>query len=99
MSVVRIENWAVVVIGENPWIPPEAQDRGLHGNVYGHPDFPEGESVTTSRIDSAREVGEEAFVHTASGREYRLGAIDQEWERRYPNARQRFLNFMPRSIK
>jgi hypothetical protein len=40
ISVVRIENWQVVRFGS---------DR-LHGQVYNHPRFKDGEFVTTSPI-------------------------------------------------
>ena len=90
--MIRIEKWAVVVIGDDPYTPPEAQLRGLHGNVHGHPDFPEGESITTSAIVKVDKAGDDVIVTTASKREYVLGEIDPEWERRYPDAKARFVN-------
>jgi hypothetical protein len=59
---VRIENWEVVTI---PW----QSKQYLHGEVYGHPQFPDGHTVTTSRVI---DLSDEMAV-TKSGTVYRLG--------------------------
>jgi hypothetical protein len=88
---VRIENWCVTPLGRSPYTPPECEAHGLGGNVYGHPDFEDGASVTTTEGVSVRVEGDNAIVTTRSGREYLLGQIDPEYERQFPNARSRLI--------
>jgi hypothetical protein len=59
---VRIENWEVVTL---PW----QSKQYLHGEVYGHPHFSDGHTVTTSRLI---DLSDETAV-TKSGTVYRLG--------------------------
>lgn len=93
MNIVRIENWKVVVRGDS-YIAPELMDQCLHGNVFGHPKKPDGSEVTTSAI-----VGWDAntrTVITKSGTHYLCGEIDPEYEKVYPDARQRMVNSLTR---
>lgn len=49
----RLENWSLGYVGEsedNTYLAPELAVCNLSGNVYGHPDFDEGEFIHTSRI-------------------------------------------------
>ena len=50
MQTARLENWAVVQGKSNPYMAPEAIPRCLRGEVYGHPDFTDGEKVTSSSL-------------------------------------------------
>jgi hypothetical protein len=84
---MRLENWSVVFSETDPYLAPELQKIALHGNVYGHPRFDDGSSVTTSTIKELR--GE--LIITNSGSEYELGEVDPEYEKRYPEARQRIF--------
>lgn len=61
--MVKIENWSVV----EGWRP----EGYLHGKVYGHPNFPDGKVVTTSRIEAS-----EGRVVTTYSRDYLLGEPD-----------------------
>jgi len=49
MQKAKLENWRVVGI-DDPYKAPEAISRSLQGEVYGHPDFTDGETVTSSTI-------------------------------------------------
>ena len=49
MQKAKLENWRVVGIGD-PYTAPEAMSRSLQGEVYGHPDFTDGETVTSSTL-------------------------------------------------
>lgn len=68
MNIVRIENWAVVNREDSPYIAPERRPIYLAGEVYGHPDFEDGESVTTSMVLSS-----EGRVVQCESRQYTLG--------------------------
>ncbi len=50
---VRIRNWAVVTKG-GPYQAPECCRSGILGDVYNHPEFPDGSKVRTSHIVSAK---------------------------------------------
>jgi len=71
----RLKNWSVV-FGSN-----------LHGIVFGHPKFENGTEITTSKIVGTRE----GLILTYSGSEYQLEDVDPEYEKAFPNARQRLL--------
>ncbi len=62
MSGIRIENWEIITL---PW----EKKHSLHGQVYGHPRVPDGNSVTTSIL---RDLREDTAV-TNSGTVYLLG--------------------------
>ena len=50
MQTAKLENWAVVQGKSNPYMAPEAIPRCLRGEVYGHPNFADGEMVTSSSL-------------------------------------------------
>ncbi len=62
----RLENWSVVV---------DFAGECLQGQVYNHPNFPEGYSVRTSAIKSSNG----RTVITASGSKYTLGNVDPNY--------------------
>jgi hypothetical protein len=83
---VRLENWSIVNLTNDPYKAPEQQKVGLHGRVFGHDRHAEGAEVSTSSIVSVLKP----VVKTKSGTEYILGEIDPEFEKAFPNAAQRF---------
>jgi len=84
---MRIENWAVVV--SDPYAAPEARRQKLQGEVFGHPRFPDGTTVTTSSIVGKNWKG---HVTTSSGSYYELGQVDPAYEEQFPGARDRLLD-------
>jgi len=58
---VRIKNWAVCT-DSNEYTAPEAVYCYLHGEIYGHPLYPDGKAVNTSYIKSS----EGRFITTKS---------------------------------
>lgn len=85
---MRIENWCVTSRPTNPYQPPELQGRHLHGKVYGHPHFPDGEELMTSRIALMYNANE---VVTKSGSVYELGEVDPAYEAQFPDAQKRLF--------
>lgn len=81
---VLMENWAVIEGGTE--LRPYGF--GLHGQVYGHERFPDGETVVTSQPAG---VTEDRCVVTYSGTKYRLGEPNPEYLELYPDARERLL--------
>lgn len=89
-TVIRIEDWGVVDLEpHNVYTPPECRAHGLHGKVFGHPNFPNECAVTSSAI-VGRNI-KNLTITTASGRIYKLGKPAEEYERLYPNALQRIF--------
>ena len=83
---MRIEGWSL--IGSfDPYQAPELQSVKLLGHVYGHPNHHDGKLVMTSNVTGI--VNED--IITSSGSRYALGAIDSEYSKRYPNAKERLL--------
>ena len=86
MREARLENWLVVNYGD-PYTPPELQIPRLHGSVFGHECFQDGESITTSRISGVN--GDYILTRNTA---YILGEIDPKYEERFPLARARLFN-------
>lgn len=89
--MVRIENWSIVEIAD-PYTAPEARSCALAGEIYGHPHFPDGKNIRTSRIIG---VSKEKEIVKCSSRDYVLGEIDPGYEKKYPGARDRILSTIP----
>lgn len=68
----RLRNWSIT--GRDPFAAPELGSY-LSGDVYDHPRFEDGHSVTTSRIESSK--GRE--VKTLSRTYILEGPPDPEW--------------------
>lgn len=85
----RLENWCVVVGEVNPYQPPEMCTQHLAGEVYGHPNFTDGEKITTSRIVLVERDGDRVVAVTGGGSRYLLGAVDPAYEAEFPNAKER----------
>lgn len=74
---MRLENWHFGITELDPYTPPECAGSVLGGEVYGHPNFNDGDKVTTSRLVEFDPKGKVAI--TASGSVYELGAPKKEW--------------------
>ena len=89
-----LENWSVCSAGDE-YTPPELMSPRLQGNVYGHPNFNrhyDGKHIVTSTPIGQRN----SKVITRSGTEYTLGKVDPEFEKQYPNSRERVFNSLPK---
>jgi len=91
--MVKMENWSLMLDTPplDPFKAPE-QHRPklrLQGNVYGHKDFPEGSFVTTSSIKEV-DHGKQT-VTTSSGSVYELGEPNPDYEKEFPNAKNRIF--------
>ena len=84
---VKIKNWSVIIKTTNPYQTPELGIQCLMGQVYGHPRFEDGTEVTTSSIAGV----EGDLIVTKSGMKYKLDMVNPEYERLYPNAKDRLL--------
>jgi hypothetical protein len=73
-TIVKLRKWAVVPGTNNPYTAPEARGLRLIGEVHGHPWRPDGEVVTTSRVEYA----DGRHVRTYSGTQYLLDGSPRE---------------------
>jgi hypothetical protein len=72
---IKLHNWSVIGSAVDTYKAPELQTKKLRGNVFGHPEFADGDSVKTStivKVDGRK-------IHTRSGSCYTLGRIDQKY--------------------
>lgn len=81
-DIFKLENWGLV------------EENKLHGQVYNHPNFENGSWVTTSRIVGVKNK----IVITYSGSHYDLGKVNDEYERLFPNAANRFFNRLTKTF-
>ena len=85
-----IENWALIVVLTSPYQAPELGTPCITGQVYGHPEFTDGTTITTSRIEGWDPVHKAVVTHSGSG--YMLGKVSAKYERQYPDALNRLIN-------
>jgi len=85
-KVYKLENWSIVF--KDPYQAPECRKSYLQGNIYGREDIEDGKFVTTSSIIKT----EDNLVYTKSGSLYELGEPNVEYEKLYPNAKERLFN-------
>ena len=78
----KLENWSVCQ--RNPY----STACYLAGNVYNHKSKPDGKEVVTSRVITI----ENGLIITSSGSKYELGDVDPNYEKEFPNAKERILN-------
>lgn len=73
---VRIENWELIFVPEdrNPYMAPELWPSRLGGEVYGHPDFEDGEWITSSII-----VDTNGYRVKTKSRVYCLGNVHEKY--------------------
>jgi hypothetical protein len=86
----QLKNWSFGVSGD-AYTPPEMMEPRLSGKVYNHPNptrHYDGKEIVTSRIVGKRK----GLVVTQSGSEYELLDVDPEYEKLYPNAKERLIN-------
>ena len=84
---MKLEHWSLVA--DDPYKAPELQRPSLRGEVYGNPNFDDGTIVITSTVMSVDVTTQSAT--TRSGSVYELGEVDPEWEKLFPNAKERFF--------
>ena len=86
---MKLEDWSITA-HKDPFRAPELTIQRLSGKIYGHPNYEDGDEITTSPISDSN--GDK--IVTESGSEYELGEVNQVYEALFPNARARlFANF------
>ena len=88
---MKLEQWGVVGIPSHPFEAPELWTQRLTGNTVGDTRRKDGTAVTTAPIEGKRN----GKVVTMSGSEWELGEVAEEYERLYPDARNRLMGSLP----
>ena len=81
---ILIEDWAIVFNSDN--------DPCLSGKVQNHPRFEKDKFVRTSRIVVRNK--KEKYIETYSGNKYKLGKVNEDYEKQYPNVLERIFNII-----
>lgn len=89
--MIRLKNWSVFSENDD-YLAPELRSYRLHGNVFGHPKFNDGDPVSTNNIVEIVDKRTHKEAKTQSGSVYELHKedVDPECERRYPDYYDRF---------
>ena len=69
-----MENWDLKPASTNPYLAPEQAGLVIHGAVYGHPNYEDGQVIYTSQVLDADGL----HVHCTS-RCYLLGKVAPEY--------------------
>lgn len=92
MNKAKLENWYISVKTSDPYKAPEQGVSVLAGNIYNHPRFEDGKYVTTSPVRGQTEDGDIITQNTI----YTLGTVKDDYEKEFPNARDRLLKTLPK---
>lgn len=87
---IQLKEWSYGTRCSDPYTAPELISTCLSGKVYGHPDprHCDGKEIVTSRVIGKRNQ----LVITRSGNEYELLNPAFEYEKNFPNSKERLLN-------
>lgn len=88
-NLILLEDWSIIYDENEKYTAPELIHFILHGRVYNHPKFNDGEWVQTSYI-CGFDTKTKAII-TRSGSKYLLGQVNNEYEKIFPNAKNRIL--------
>lgn len=89
---MKLKNWSVTGGFNQDFTAPELKKYYLQGNVYGHPNFKDGNPIITSRIMEINDKGNCKEVITKSGSVYELYKedVDKYAEEQFPDYYERF---------
>jgi len=85
---VRLENWSFVMGANTTYASPEQYFPRLYGEAYGHPDHKDGDPISTSAIIG---YDEETNEFICQSRRYTLGAVDAEYDKKFPGSKERLV--------
>jgi hypothetical protein len=89
---MKLENWAIAYDTDDPYLAPELRRCYLAGEIYGSSKFKDGTNILISNIVDCIEEKEE--IITLSGNRYKLGKVKEEYEKAFPNAKERLLKVL-----
>lgn len=84
--MIKFKSWFIETRLHDEYKAPELGVKVLVGNVYGHPCFPDGSFIHTSRIVGIEDMGDHKDILTRSGSRYSVFPEDvhPEAEKAFP---------------
>lgn len=73
--MARLENWSLIFTTQNFYLAPEVRSKSIHGEIYDHSYFKNGDKIKTSPITSAK--GNKIITQT--GTLYTLGTPSKKY--------------------
>ena len=67
----KLQNWSIIAAPISPYTAPEMVPTILAGEIYGHPNFPDGRKVITSQA-----VASKGVIVETENTIYTLGEVD-----------------------
>lgn len=91
--MAELREWfkAAGILGIGEMLPPGDKNARVTGKIYGHPRYPDGDTITPS-ILVARKGNS---FSTRSGSVYDLGEPKAEYREKFPNAMEEILASVP----
>lgn len=77
-DIVRLEDWSIIQVTDNPYQAPELGRPALHGDAFGHPRFPDGSSITTGTI---QKFDSKTMTAETNRTKYKLGKMADQFRR------------------
>lgn len=74
--MIKLENWALGLEYHSDYAAPECGVRKLAGKVYGHPKFPDGGDIITSRVSY---LNVKEHLARTNNTVYVLGTPSEHW--------------------
>lgn len=92
--LAKFKNWSIFNVTGNDFQAPELKMKFLQGNVYGHPNFVDGDFVHSSPIDNVLDCGDHKEIITLTGSRYLVYPedVNPEAEKTYPRYYDRLIN-------
>ena len=87
-NIPTLENWYIGARND-PYAAPECIDSKICGTIYNHPDIPDGEFIAVS-IAVDYDIDNDELI--CISRRYKLGQVDKQFEKAYPNAKNRLID-------
>lgn len=75
-EIVRLEDWAIIQVTDNPYQAPELGRSVLHGSAFGHPRFDNGKSITTGTI---QKFDSKTMTAETNRTRYKLGKMEDQF--------------------
>lgn len=84
--MTKLKNW-FVTSNQDGWTPPECVSYFLSGNVYDHPNFQDGDPITSSSIKNVIDCNTYKIVETKNTKYYVYPEdANPKYEQNFPDA-------------
>lgn len=74
--MIVFKNWSIETKTSTEYQAPELGESLLYGNVYGHPNFNDGDFIHSSNVVMVEDMGDHKDIITRSGSRYSVFEAD-----------------------